>query len=73
MRAPGERVSTSGRRPRSARNRSHTASLIVKVANSRLLSGERIAFTSTRMVSLSLNHSGHRTASAASWTSRSLR
>ena len=50
MRTSGVRVSTSGRRPHSARNRSHTASLTRSVMNSRLLSGERIAVTSTRIL-----------------------
>jgi hypothetical protein len=73
MRTSGARVSTSGRAPPAARNRSHTASLIRRVANSRLRSGERIAFTSTRIERSTRKRAGQSWAWVASYTSCSLR
>jgi len=65
MRMSGERVSTSGRWPRSARKAVAYGVLDGQGPNSRLFNGSD-RLTSTRMVCLSLNHSGHFTPSAAS-------
>jgi hypothetical protein len=46
----GWRLSIDGRTPVSARIRSHTASFTRNVANSRLVSGDRVASISTRSV-----------------------
>jgi len=43
-----------------------TASLIFSVMKSRLISGDRLAVTSTRMVLATANHCGHRKRNAAS-------
>ena len=45
-----------GLRPVTVRKWSHTASLILSVMNSRLLSGDFCALTNTRMVSSGVNH-----------------
>ena len=59
MRTRGAWVSTLGRCPDVALNLSHTASLIRRVTNSMLLSGQRTADTLTRIVSPAENQSFH--------------
>ncbi len=50
MRMSGSRVSTEGRLSNWSRKRSQIASLIFRVVNSRLFSGDLTAVTSTRIV-----------------------